>query len=389
MNGGRVQFVGVGGGGLRILSHLHGRWRDLPDLAVVHTNAAALERCTIERRLAMGSGMTEGFSTGGDPEQGRRAAEESADELRALWQDARWGCVVTSLGGGTGGGAAPVLCRLARETGTWTLAVCTLPFFFEGAVRRRRAEESLHRLRATADAVIVMPNQRLFEWVESDTPVARAFEVVDEVVSVALRSLWRLLTQRWLIHVDLADLRRMVRGADSGLAFAAFEAAGENRASDLLLRVRESPLLERGNVVSAARGLLLAAVGGPDLTLSELDRVYHGVSELARPDVEMCIGAAIDPEYEGRIGLTLLATERMPSESMSDSAASPAADALHHPPPTEPAKKDPSRPPIQGTLPLETPGKGRFKGIEPTYFEGEDIDVPAFIRQGIRLSRAP
>ncbi len=394
MGDGRVLVVGVGGGGGRALAHLYEHWRETPDLAVLHTSEALLHANPVPRCLAIGGSATDGLSAGGDPEIGRRAAEEAADTLRELWAGVELAVIVAGLGGGTGGGAAPVVSRIARESGALTLAVCTLPFFFEGVGRRQRAEESLRALRAASDAVIVFPNQRLFEWVGEGAPLARAFGVVDEVVAAGLRSLWRLLTQRWLLEVDFADLRRLALGGERQLGLAAFEAGGPNRVPETLAHLRESPLLERGQTLAAARGLVVAAIAGPDLTLSEFDRLIHGVTEQVHPDAELHIGAAIDPEYEGRVGLTLLTAEQAPAPDV-DAPPAPAAESASAPeaaaaaPPASAPKPRRARgaaKPVQGTLPIEPSGKGRFKDTEPTILDGEDLDVPTYIRRGLKLS---
>lgn len=407
MSDGRVVVAGVGGGGGRALAHLHTHWRETPELAVVHTSEAFLRASPISRQLLIGASQTGGLSTGGDPEIGRRAAEESADALKELWAGVELAVVVAGLGGGTGGGAAPVVARIARESGALTLAVCTLPFFFEGVGRRQRAEESLRALRAATDAVIVFPNQRLFEWVGADAPIPRAFAVVDEVVAAGLRSLWRLMTQRWLLEVDFADLRRLAHAGERQLALAAFEAGGPNRVPETLAHLRESPLLDRGDALAAARGLIIAAIVGPDLTLSEFDRLVNGITERVHPDADLRIGAAIDPEYEGRVGITLLLAEQPPAPAAEAAAeAAPAGDAAPAEESAAAAPADaaastasPRAPtgrqrrgrgavkPVQGTLAIEPTGKGRFKDTAPTILDGEDLDIPTFIRRGLKLGQ--
>ncbi len=391
----RVQLIGVGGGGAHALERLKARFHETPDLALAHTNEAVLQECSIERRVLIGAEVTERLSSGGDPAVGRRAAESSADALRDLCADADLVIVVAALGGGTGGGAAPLVCRYAREAGALTLGVCALPFFFEGVERRRRAEESLAAVRAEADAVILFPNQRLFEWVGENAPLARAFEVADDVIASGLRSLWRLLTQRWLIHVDLADFRRLARSGNRVLSMAAFETSGEQRVAEALSRLRDSPLLDRGNALATARALLVAVLGGPDLSLNEFDRLIRGVGEASHPEAQLHIGAAVDPEYEGRLGLTLFCAEQAPTEPEAAVAPAAAPEPASASKPDEPTAAKPSAPPrtagkiVQGTLPIEAPGKGRFKDVEPTLIDGEDLDVPTFMRRGLKLSRSP
>ena len=402
----RVLLAGGGGGGCNALGTLRAHWVDAPEMVVMHTDSQMLSACPIPSRVVLGLALTRGLSAGGDPEIGRRAAEEAQENLRQTFSDVDLAVVVAGLGGGTGTGAAPVVCRAAREAGATTLCFCTLPFFFEGQQRRMRAEDGLRELRQSADAVIALPNQRLMEWVDPSTQVTSAFTLVDQVIGSSVRALWKLLSQPGLINLDFADLRRLVESSGGTLAMAFGEAEGEHKAQGAVAKLAESPLLEHGSVLAAAHGLLVGVLGGPDMTLLELQAIMSAVTGMARPDVSLHMGTAIDPEYAGRVAITLLATEHRDLPEPAAEAKAPAPDAEAAPeaaagadgaPAAAPAAEGKAKPDkrsgknrtVQTELTFEKTGRGRFLNVEPTLYEGEDLDVPAFLRRGIKLPRVP
>ncbi len=386
----RTLLAAVGGGGCRILDLLEGDGAGGPCPGVaLHTDAAALARLRVPRRLVMGEEVCGGGSTGGDPRTGRQAAEASAEAIRALFADCDLAVLLTALGGGTGSGAAPVVAGLAREAGALVLGVATLPFFFEGQQRRRHAEDALRRLREQAGAVVVFPNQRMLEAGGEGAPVAQSFDAVDRAVGEGIAALARVLAADGIVRIDFNDLRAMVAGSGGTLALATAEALGPDRAAEAVARLLDSPLLEHGNVLASARAMLAAVVGGPDLTLAELEDIMTGLGARAHPGVRLHFGTAVLPAFEGRVAVTVLATE----SDRPTPAEEPAADA--------PAAADPAPAaakgargrrrtegrPAQGLLRLEGAGKGRFRDVDPTLHEGEDLDVPTFIRRGLRLTR--
>jgi cell division protein FtsZ len=307
---------------------------------------------------------------------------------------------VTGLGGGTGTGATPVVARLAREAGALTLGFCTLPFFFEGAQRRLRAEEGLQELRKQADAVVVLPNQRLLDWVEGDTGLVRAFRVTDRVVGSGIRALWKLLTVPGLINLDFMDLKRMVENSGGTLSFSTAEAEGQDRVDECLRSLVECPLLEHGRVLQGADSLLVGVVAGPDFALAELEKLMNGLTAQARPEVDLHMGTSIDVAAEGRLAVTLLASERpavpppppvsAPPEGTTPDAkpAETKSDESGKKPGTRAATTDATKV-VQGELVFESGGRGRFRNIEPTLHEGTDLDVPTFLRRGIKLMQLP
>lgn len=389
----QVLLAGVGGAGCNTLAGLRAAWADSPEMLAIHTSQVVLSGCGVERQLAIGGTLTHGLGTGGDPEIGLRAAETAQEEIRARFDGVDLAIVVTGLGGGTGSGAAPRVCAAAREAGALVLAVATLPFFFEGSKRRMRAEEGLKHLRQSADAVVVFPNQRVIEWVDEGAQVETAFRMIDHMVGGALRTLWKLVAEPGLLKLDLADLRQLVQQTGGTLALASAEASGPERAATVIEELRDSPMLDHGALLPAARGLLIGISGGNDLKLTELQKVMGELTAQARPDVHLHVGTALDVAMEGRLCVSLLLTEaeeRVPDTVVAEPAVLPAetppADGAEEAA-GKPARRGRSGRAVQAELTLDSISKGRFRDVQPTLHDGVDLDVPTFVRRGVRLSR--
>lgn len=391
----KIMLVGVGGGGCNTLRTLARQWEEAPPMAAMHTDAAVLQQSEAPQRVQLGEMATGGLSTGGNPETGRAAAEESLDTIRPLFAEVDLAIFVTGLGGGTGSGALPVILEAARDMGAMTLCLCTLPFFFEGQTRRQKAEEGLLQIKRAADAVVTFPNQRMLEWVQENTSLAEAFEMVDRVLGAGVRAIWKLLSQTGLINLDFSDFRQVVKAGGGSCAMACVEASGEHRGQTLVDDLMRNALLEQGSVLARASGLLLGVIGGPDMTLNELQGIIAGLTDLVRPGVPLHIGTAIDEESRGRISVTVLATEPGEPEPEAAPGAAPeggkpaeaeAAEPEAAPAPATAARRRGVSKAQQGRLSLEPQGKGRFVNVEPTYYEGEDLDVPTFIRRRIKLT---
>ncbi|MDZ4200474.1 MAG: hypothetical protein U1E27_14460 [Kiritimatiellia bacterium] len=389
----RVKVVGVGSAGCNILGILTDEWTECPDALAVDTHAERLKVVGGAQTTLLGETVTGGMSTGGDPVLGRRAAESSISALRNEFCDVDLVLMVTGLGGGTGGGAGPAVARAAREAGALTLAFCTLPFFFAGSMRRRAAEEGLLDMRQSADAVIVFPNQRLLEWIGTDCGIEISFHKVGEVVASSLRALWKLLSEKGALDLDFADLKQMVTASGGTLALAQADAIGEDRAQRVLQGLNDSPMLEHGSVLSSARAILAGILGGPDLTLVDLQTIISGITGLARPDADVHLGVMVDPESIGRVHITLLTAEQVERPELTkadgpleDSSAVPETTRIRTP------RKTPAK---AGTKQVELPldgldgeKAGRFRKEDPTIIDGQNLDEPTFIRRGIRLSSA-
>src|SRR5581483_7058949 len=229
-----VKVIGVGGAGGNAVEYMAKQDFLGVGFAAVNTDAQALSQLTMANRLTLGEKSTRGLGTGGDPEVGRAAAEEDVDKIKVLCQGADIVCVVAGLGGGTGTGAGPVVARLARESGALVLGIVTLPFDFEGSRRQRQAQLGLRELKAAADGVICLPNQRVFKLIDENTKVHEALKITNEFLAQGVRGIWRLLTQTGLINVDFNDLCAVLRGRHEESSLATVEASGENRSHEVI-----------------------------------------------------------------------------------------------------------------------------------------------------------
>src|SRR4051812_4951224 len=302
-----VKIIGVGGAGGNVIQQLQTTDLGAIPALVAHTNARVLADWTHPAKLLLGEGRTRGLGAGGDIEIGRQAAEDARAKLTEFCKDADLVFVVTGLGGGTGGGAAPVIARIAREAGCLVLGLATLPFDFEGVRRREQAKGSLREFRMAADAVITLPNQRMTSVFDQNTPMRDAFKLTNNLLAQGIRGIWQMLTRPGLVNVDFAYLYSIVRGKNAESSFASAEAAGEMRARDVVEKLVGSPLLDEGHVLAQSTDLLVSIVGGADMTIADVNKVMEQLQRRAET-ANLVMGAAIDEAYEGRLCLTVVAT---------------------------------------------------------------------------------
>ena len=411
-----IKVFGVGGAGCNAADFIAQTPFENVDIMLLNTDAQALAASPVPQKWVLGQKRNRGLGTGGDPEQGRAAAEDDAPRLASLCVGADIVFIMTGLGGGTGTGAAPVMARVARESGALVLAMATLPFAFEGARRLRQAEVGLQNLKSSADAVICLPNQKLFKLLDEKTSVLETFKISNTLMADGLRGIWRLLMQTGLINVDFADLCSVTRGRHVASSFATAEAGGEKRSEQVVEKLLAHPLLDGGNVLTESDAVLVSLAGGPDLTMTEVNKIMEPLQRHCE-NAHLILGAAIDESYAGRIAVTLIASSRQ--SALADPAAPSPATEAPVPPPMQfldPAATN--RPPsrvlapapelshekkeqlfqrqtgqnrkklsrLQRELPLEIVFKGRFEKSEPTIRHGEDLDLPTYIRKGVALN---
>jgi cell division protein FtsZ len=415
-----IKVCGVGGAGCNAAGFIAQSKIDSVDFLLLNTDAQALAASPLPGKWVLGQKRTRGLGTGGDPEQGRAAAEDDAAQLASFCAGTDILFILAGLGGGTGTGAAPVLARVARESGALVLAMATLPFDFEGARRQSQADAGLQQLKAAADAVICLPNQKLLKLLDEKTSVLESFAVGHTLMADGLRGIWRLLTHTGLINVDFADLCSVTRGRHAASSFGAAEAAGEKRSEQVIEKLLAHPLLDGGQALNQSDAVLVSLAGGPDMTMSEVNKIMGPVQRRCE-NAHLIFGAVIDEAFSGRLSVTLIASSRRAAEPArlpaepSAAAAAPAADApamqfldpsaTPHPPsrfvapPPEmsnekkeqlysrqtgqPRRKSAR---LQKELPLEIIFKGRFDKSEPTIRHGEDLDVATYIRRGVALN---
>ena len=413
-----IHVIGVGGAGSNTVSQLNGQQFENVRFAVMNTDAAALGRSAVESKLMIGSKSTRGLGAGGDPERGRIAALEDSEKIRALCEGAGVVFVVAGLGGGTGTGAAPVVARLAKEAGALVLGIVILPFDCEGGRRQRQAQLGFEELKQAADAVLCLPNQKVFRLIDEHTSLVDAFAITNGFVAQAVGAVYGLLTRPGLINVDFADLCAVTQGKHSETSLAIATARGESRAREVVEKLLTHPLLDGTQSLSEATSVLVWIGGGRGLTMAEVNRVMERINRHCE-QAHIILGAAIDEELGDSISLTLLAScsnaraevhtanGRLPQNGDCDQPTVSAAisgrpanrpvvvTAPPHEMAQEPAaatngngarpRKQSARM-RQAQLPLDIISKGRFEKSEPTIHHGQDLDVPTYIRRGIPLN---
>jgi cell division protein FtsZ len=304
--GARIKVIGAGGCGGNAVNHMIAAGLRNVDFIAVNTDTQALQNNKAPLVIQMGTQLTRGRGTGGNPEIGRKAALEDEERLREVLTEAEMVFVTAGMGGGTGTGSAPVIARIARESGALTVGVVTKPFQFEGRKRMGQAEEGLRELKNAVDTLITIPNQRLLSIASRTTSLKEAFQKADDVLLQAVRGISELVTVHGLINLDFADVRSIM--AEMGMAMmGAARAAGENRAVEAAQRAISSPLLEDVSI-KGARGLLINVTGGPDMSLYEVNEAASLIQEEAHEDANIIFGAVIDEKIADEIHVTVIAT---------------------------------------------------------------------------------
>jgi cell division protein FtsZ len=302
----RITVVGVGGGGGNAVNNMIAEKLQGAEFIVANTDAQALSMSKASKLIQLGAQVTEGLGAGSLPEVGRAAALETIDEIMDHLAGTHMCFVTAGMGGGTGTGAAPVIARAAREAGILTVAVVTKPFSFEGRRRMQAADEGIEQLRASADTVIVIPNQNLFRVADAKTTFADAFAMADRILFSGVGCITDLIVKEGLINLDFADVRSVMR--DMGRAMMGFgEATGVDRAKMAAEAAISNPLLDEASMMGA-KGVLVSISGGMDMTLFEVDEAATRIREEVDSDADIIVGAIFDPALEGKFRLSVVAT---------------------------------------------------------------------------------
>ncbi len=302
----RITVIGVGGGGTNAVDNMIAANLQGVEFVVANTDAQQLIHSRSDRRIQLGPHITQGLGAGAKPEVGKAAAEEAADELARHLDGAHMVFITAGMGGGTGTGAAPVIARMARERNILTVGVVTKPFGFEGVRRARCADHGIDELQRHVDTLIVIPNQNLFRMANERTTWREAFKMADQVLYMGVRGVTDLMMAPGLVNLDFADIRTVM--AEMGKAMMGTgEADGDNRAIRAAEAAISNPLLEDTSM-NGARGLLINITGGDDLTLFEVDQAANRIREEVDEEANIIFGSAIDPELQGRIRVSVVAT---------------------------------------------------------------------------------
>ena len=305
-NSARLKVIGCGGAGGNAVNRMIGAGLRGVEFIVANTDMQALAQSLAPTRIQIGVNTTRGLGSGGDPQTGRRSAEEDEAAITDAVADADMVFITAGMGGGTGTGSAPVVARLARQAGALTVAVVTKPFQFEGRRRLRQADEGLSELRNEVDTLLVIPNERLLSVVDKTTALSEAFSVADNVLLQATKGISELVTVPGLVNLDFADVKSIMACRGNAL-MGTGRGMGPNRAVDAASQAVSSPLLEDVSI-HGAEGVLVNITGGRDLTLHEVNEAAQVVTQAAGDDANVIFGAVIDPSLDGDLLITVVAT---------------------------------------------------------------------------------
>ena len=367
-NAAKLKVIGCGGAGGNAVNRMIGAGLHGVEFISANTDIQALNQSLAPLRIQIGAAATRGLGSGGDPARGRAAAEEDAQAIGDALTDSDMVFIAAGMGGGTGTGSAPVVARIAKQTGALTVAVVTKPFQFEGRKRMRQAEEGLAELRAEVDTLIVIPNERLLGVVDRATALTDAFSVCDEVLLKATKGISDLVTVPGIVNLDFADVKAVMSNRGNAL-MGTGRGSGPTRAAEAAQAAVSSPLLEDVSI-AGAEGVLVNITGGRDLTLHEVNEAANIVVGAAGDDANVIFGAVIDPNMEGEMMITVIATgfgQTEPRLKLIDQrvhAGHGAADAgdLRHPQPWRRSEEERAPRWNRGT-------------------RGESLEVPTFLRK--------
>ena len=304
-NPARIKVIGLGGGGCNAVTRMVREEIQGVEFIAMNTDAQSLAITEAPTRIQLGEKLTRGLGVGGDHEMGKRAAEESRDELKELVAGADMVFITGGMGGGTGTGAACVVAEVAKESGALTIAVVTKPFAFEGAHRTEVAKEGISKLLGKVDTLIIIPNDRLLDLCDQKTGVDSAFRMADDVLRHGVQAISEVITVPGMINLDFADVKAVMK--DAGPAWMSIgRGSGKNRAVEAAKEALASPLLDV--TIEGSKGVLFNVVGGSDLTLFEVNEAAEVIKEAVDPDANIIFGVAHNPNMENDITITLIAT---------------------------------------------------------------------------------
>jgi cell division protein FtsZ len=414
-----IKVFGIGNAGRSVIEEMMRGGLPASDFVAITADAQAPEASSAAEIINLETPRLRGLGTGGDPERGRVAAEENASRLKALCQQAQVVFIVAGLGGGAGTGISPVLARVAAECGALVLAFVTSPFDCEGNHRRQLAAQGLDDLKAAADGVICLPNQKVLKLIDEHTSLVETFKITNRLLADGVRGVWRLLTHTGLIEIHFSEVCALLRDRHGESSFAVAEAAGPNRAREVLDKLLGHPMFENGQMLGESEAVLVSLLGGPDLTMTEVDRLMEQLGRQCE-HAQLIMGAAVDEAFRDRLAVTLIAARRNADPVQPDATVPHHGEDLDKQLLDRTASRSNSRfvPPApalspgkaqellarqnqtpggararkkismfrQTQLPLEIVSKGRFDKSEPTIHRGEDLDVPTYIRRGVALN---
>lgn len=357
----RIKVIGVGGGGGNAINRMIASDILGVEFWSVNTDAQALSQSEAPKRLQIGQKLTRGLGAGGNPAIGQKAAEESRDEIAQALGQSDLVFITAGMGGGTGTGAAPIVAEVAKELGALTVGVVTRPFTFEGRRRLSQAEQGIDALQSRVDTLIVIPNNKLLDVIQADTPVQKAFREADDILRQGVQGISDIITIPGLVNVDFADVRAVMADAGSALMGIGI-GSGKSRAVDAASQAISSPFLESS--IDGAKGVVFNITGGTDLTLHEVSAAADIIYENVDPNANIIFGAVIDERVQGEIRITVIAT----GFSGETQTNAPAAKTAPAPRPVTPSR------PAATTPPPQTPAAEPQKAAD-------GLDIPDFLKR--------
>jgi cell division protein FtsZ len=370
----RIKVVGVGGGGSNAINRMIAEGIQGVEFVAINTDAQALLLSNATTRVRIGEKLTRGLGAGGNPEVGRKAAEESAEDLYNVLKGSDMVFVTAGLGGGTGTGGAPIVAQIAKDVGALTIGVVTRPFTFEGGKRSSSAEQGMTKLKEHADTLIVIPNDRLLQIVDKKATLQDAFKLADDVLRQGIQGISELITVPGLINLDFADVRTIMSEGGAAL-MAVGKASGEDRARAAAEQAISSQLLDI--TIDGARGVLFNITGGPSMTLFEVNQAAALIRETSHPDVNMIFGAVIDPNMGDDVRITVIATgfERtgVPRRAFA-STPRPVENTRSNGIPISRQQE------MVSVAAAPTQSQQTNTEFRPTTLNTDDLDIPTFLR---------
>ncbi|MEY4939933.1 MAG: hypothetical protein RIQ93_1668 [Verrucomicrobiota bacterium] len=409
-----IKLVGVGGAGSNAVDRLKMENLERLQLAVINTDYQALASSPVQDKVLIGMGVTRGLGAGADPELGREAAEADREKIKKVVKDCDLVFLVTGMGGGTGSGASPVVAEIAAEAGALVIAFVTLPFSFEGGRRLKQAEEGLRALRQVCDAVIPLPNDVLLQEGADNETVLDSFARADEWIGRGVKSIWSMLCKTGLINLDFATLRQAFQQRGGKTLFGLGEGAGENAVADAVASLKLCPLLHTPEFSRKADRLLVNITGGTDLTLPKVNELMTAITDQFGRDSHIIMGAVIDEAMAGQVEICIIGTSEIsgrgaPARRPVATTRSKTSFAVRH----EPSPETPNAPAPAEEFVLsvdrvpagaaksqdevarvaqkefgfgEVESRGHFEKTDRNLFDGQDLDVPTYLRKGIKIS---
>ena len=408
-----IKLIGVGGGGSNAVDRLKMENLDRLQLAVINTDLKALSTSPVQDKILIGATQTRGLSAGGDPELGRKAAEADADKIAEIVRDTDLIFLVAGLGGGTGSGAAPIVAQIASDAGAVVIAFVTQPFSFEGGRRSRQAEEALIELRRVCDAVIPLSNDMLLQEETEQTSVLDSFARADEWIGRGVKSIWGMLSRTGLINVDFTAMRQVFQNRGGKTLFGLGVGTGDNPAAAALEDLKNCPLLHTPEHARKADRLLVNITGGADLSLTKVNELMSAITEQFGSDAHVVMGAAIDEALQGRVEICVMGVTdvggrhfvrrtgnplpRRPEKPATSTAPGSITNVktVVTPDTTAPKAGTKTSTASQAAKPQQeefgfqgepVENRGAFDKSDRNLFEGQDLDVPTYLRKGIKVA---